>query len=162
MAVFEVKKETNKNLSQLYKKLNYIMDCRSTNKELVYGSAVSCIYPYEEMLQVKQAYNQDKQNMYRHYIVSLEEEDLIEPLKFRDIAIQICESIARFEGRYQVVMAVHINTDNLHAHYIANNIDYLTGRRLDLNRNRLYELKYKVNQILQNNQLSAIRMHFCG
>lgn len=158
MAIFEVKTEKNKDLSQLYRKLNYIMDPCATEQYLIYGSAVNAINPYEDMETVKLIYNQTEQSTFKHYVLSLEEGEDIDLLDFMSLCIEICEMISGFCGNYQVMMAVHINTDNLHAHYVANNIDYLTGKRFDLNLKRLYEIKCQISGLLVKYNLFPVRM----
>lgn len=158
MAIFDVKTENNKDLLQLYRKLNYIMDFCSTNQSLIYGSAVSTINPYDEMEAVKVVFGKTERGAFRHYVLSIEEDEGVSLRCFRDCGIEICELISNFYGHYQVLMAVHINTDNLHIHYVSNTIDYMTGERFDLNWQRLNELKCEISKILKKYKLSPIRM----
>ena len=158
MAIFDVETESNKDLIQLYSKLNYITDFCATNQELIYGSAVSIINPYEEMEAVKIMFDQTERGAFRHYVLSIEEHERISLVCFKSCAIEVCELISNFYGSYQVLMAVHVNTDNLHIHYVANSIDYTTGKRFDLNLQRLRELKNKINEILCRYNLLPIRI----
>ena len=162
MAIFEVKTEKNKDLIQLYRKLNYITDVASTQQYLIYGSAVSIYDPYAQMLAVKQVFNQTERNAYRHCILSIKTEDEISIANFKHLSMEVSELLSNFYGNYQVVMAVHIDSDNLHAHYVLNTINYLTGERFDLNRRRLIELKYRVNEILNKYNISNIKIYSTG
>jgi hypothetical protein len=159
MAIFEVETERKKDVLRLFRKLNYITDFNSTNKELIYGSAVSIFYAFEEMEKVQEAFDQTEGKGYKHYVLSLEENKNVTAPKFRDVCIQVCETLSLFYGKYQVLMAIHINTDNLHAHFVANAIDYVTGKRFDLSLRRLTELKMEINKILISNHLPVIRMN---
>lgn len=158
MAILEVITEQNNNIPMLFRKLNYITDCCATSNALIYGSSVSTTATYEEMLAVKSAFNQTDRTAFKHYILSIEESETISSLNFKYLAIEVCELVSNFYGNYQVLMAVHTDTDNLHVHYVANNIDYLTGKRFDLNIRRLEEIKYHINKILQSHSISPIRM----
>ena len=142
----------------LFRKINYITDCCATKNSLIYGSAVSTTDTYEEMMTVKSVFNQTDRTAFKHYMLSIEENEEIPLLIFKDLAIEVCDLISNFHGNYQVLMAVHVDTDNLHAHYIANTIDYLTGKRFDLNMRRLEEIKYQISRILQSRGISIIRM----
>lgn len=159
MAIFEVKKEKSKDIIQLLCKLNYITDWCSTRQDLIYGSAVSSLDTYEEMVAVKNVFDKTERSAYRHYVLSIEENERIDLLRFKNLGIEVCEIISNFYGNYQVLMAVHINTDNLHLHYVANTIDYLTGERLDLNRGRLEELKREISKNLHKYGLVPVRMN---
>jgi hypothetical protein len=162
MAIFEVKKEKNKDIIQLLRKINYITDWCATRQDLIYGSAVSVLDTYEEMVAVKNVFDKANRSAYRHYILSIEENEKIQLLRFKNLGIEVCEILSGFYGNYQVLMAVHINTDHLHIHYVINTIDYLTGNRLDLNRGRLEELKYGISKKLYKYQLLPVKMKGLG
>lgn len=147
MAIFKVIDEKGKGLIELYNKINYIFDWRSTRSDLLFGSAVSIFDTYEEMYAVKVAFDQTERSAYRHYVLSLEENKLSMD-EFKNLSIEICIHLSNFCGNYQVVMAVHVNTENLHAHFIANTTDYMLGKRLDLNFKRFYELRKGIDSIL--------------
>lgn len=143
---------------QLYRKLTYIKDFCATDLELIYGSDVSTVNPYEEMELAKISFDQTERNAFYHYVLSIEKNEESSILHFKDVAIEVCELISSFYGKYQVLMAIHINTKNLHAHYVANTIDYLTGNRFDLNWRRLEELKKEISKILVMYDLLPVRM----
>ncbi len=158
MAIFEVKKEKNKDVMQLFRKLNYITDWCSTRQYLIYGSAVSVLDAYEEMVAVKKVFDKTERSAFRHYVLSIEENEAISLVSFKNLGIEVCELISNFYGNYQVLMAVHIDTGNLHIHYVENSVDYLTGERFDLNWRRLEELKHRISKILHKYKLSPVKM----
>jgi flagellar biosynthesis regulator FlbT len=53
-------------------------------------------------------------------------------------------------------MAIHFNVEQYHIHFIANNIDYINGKRLDLDRRKLSELKDAINILLEKHGVSVI------
>ena len=65
-------------------------------------------------------------------------------------------------GTYQVIHAVHVNTDNLHAHIVMNNIDIFTGARFDLNMRAFYELRAGVDGILQAHGFTGLGQRNCA
>jgi len=68
---------------------------------------------------------------------------------FSDCVKEIDKFFANFmNGHYQLISAIHINTDNLHAHIIMNNIDFITGKRLQIRLSELYLIRMEINRIL--------------
>lgn len=157
MAIFDVKKEEDKDLIQLYRKLNYITNRCATTNNLIYGSSVSVVEPYEEMEAVTIAFNNIDLDIYKHCVLSIEEDEEIDILDFKDLAIAVGELIGNFNGHFQVLVAVHANTDNLHVHYVVNMTDYLNGKRLDVQGKKLYELKDQISFLLEKWGLKGIR-----
>lgn len=60
-------------------------------------------------------------------------------------------------GNYLMVMAMHFDTNIPHLHFIMDNIDYVTGKRLNLGRMELLELKQQCSLILINYGISRVR-----
>ena len=60
------------------------------------------------------------------------------------------------EGHYQTISCVHTNTDNLHAHIIVNNIDWVTGKRFHLQKPYFYEIMENVSDVLQRYGFSVL------
>ena len=85
--------------------------------------------------------NQMNRKAYFHYTLDPDVGDILLVDNFYDMGIKLAELIGHFYGNYQVVMAIHFNESQYHIHFISNNIDYITGNRLDLDRKKLSELK---------------------
>ena len=112
---------------------------------------------FEEMMMVKENAGQEEGKGYFHYVLSPEAADDCSVAQMYAIGCKVAEMIGCFEGHYQVLMTVHRDTPHIHAHFIANNIDDMTGLRMNLNRSRLMMLKQRVNEILQQEGVSLIR-----
>lgn len=123
----------------------------------MYGANVSITNTFDEMMMVKENAGQEKGKGYFHYVLSPEEADDCSTAQMYAIGCKVAEMIGCFEGHYQVLMTVHRDTPHIHAHFIANNIDDMTGLRMNLNRSRLIMLKQRVNEILQQEGVSLIR-----
>ena len=162
MAIFTPKKGQDNDCVKLCELLNYIRNPMATNPNLVYGSYVSCRYPFDEMMIVKQCFVSPMMRtlqgrQFFHYIVSLPEEESDNVEGFTTCMIAINQFIANYQGaHFQTLHAIHLNTDNLHAHIILNNIDIFTGARLDLDLRGIYGLRNGVNDILQRHGFSGI------
>lgn len=158
MSIFSVENDrTGNSTYTLAEKLLYVKKAYATSYDLMYGANVSITNPFEEMMMVKENAGQEQRKGYFHYVLSPEEADDCSAEQMYAVGWQVAELIGRFEGDYQVLMAVHRDTPHIHAHFIANNIDYMTGQRMNLNRTRLMLLKQRINKILQQEGISLIR-----
>jgi len=144
-------------VESLYKKIIYIMRITASQRDYIYGAALSVYNPYGEMMLVKETFDQSFGKGYFHYTLNPETADILDLGKFYNLATNITEVISNFCGHYQVLMAIHFNEDQYHMHFIANNIDYITGKRLDINRHKLSEIKDCINTILMQYGVSVIR-----
>ena len=123
--------------AKLIERMNYIRNPLATDECMIYGSFVSLRYPYEEMMMVKRCYlspynNTLLGNHFFEYVVSLPEEESDRVQDFVLCVQEINRFLATYSGsHFQTISAVHTNTDNLHAHIICNNIDWMTGMRFN-------------------------------
>lgn len=71
---------------------------------------------------------------------------------------EIANCLSNFQnGQYQIVMAMHFDTDVPHLHFIMDNIDYVTGKRLNIGYMGLLELKRQCSFILVSYGISPVR-----
>lgn len=158
MSIFSVENDrTGNSTYTLFEKILYVKKAYATSYDLMYGANVSITNTFDEMMMVKENAGQEKGKGYFHYVLSPEEADDCSTAQMYAIGCKVAEMIGCFEGHYQVLMTVHRDTPHIHAHFIANNIDDMTGLRMNLNRSRLIMLKQRVNEILQQEGVSLIR-----
>ena len=163
MSIFTVENKQGNMLNSLQNTLTYILRITATRRCYIYGSAVSIYNAYDEMMQVKEAFDQVIGKGYFHYTLDPDPFDILLVNSFYAMGIEVAEMIGHFYGDYQVVMAIHFNEKQYHIHFISNNIDYITGNRLDLDRKKLSELKDNINIILEKYRVSAIlKKDFAG
>ena len=62
----------------------------------------------------------------RHWIISFGARDLISPIQAYYIAV---EAARFYADRYQLVFAVHEDTDQVHVHFVMNQVSYVDGRK---------------------------------
>lgn len=111
-----------------------------------------------DMLNVQAAYNNLGGNEYVQVIVSLTEDEIAclqDTQRFQQAAMDISYLMFR-HYKCQVAYAVHVNTDNLHAHFIINAVRYVDGYKLQINKKELYQLKNLVSDILEQYGFSRI------
>ena len=156
MSIFTAESKQGNGIESLYQTLIYVMRASAADQKYIYGAALSIYNPYYEMIQVKGAHDQMNRKAYFHYTLDPDVGDILLVDNFYDMGIKLAELIGHFYGNYQVVMAIHFNESQYHIHFISNNIDYITGNRLDLDRKKLSELKDNINIILEKYRVSAI------
>lgn len=162
MAIFHVQNRNENDRVKLAELCNYIRDPLATCPALTYGTYVSCQYPYNEMMLVKECYASAYMRTWQgrqfyEYIVSLPEEESMRIEEFAACMVAVNRFIATYGGgHYQTIHAVHVNTDNLHAHLVVNNIDIFTGARFDLDMRAFYGLCEGVDAILQKHGFAGV------
>ncbi len=159
MSIFKVIRSSDDGLAHLQDRLTYIRRVVATMMEYTYGVAVSEHDPYTSMLIVKRTYGQCDGKSHFHYVLNPEEDDFLnmEIDDFYETGVELAKAISCFHGNYQVVMAIHFDSDYPHIHFIANNVDYMNGERLNLSPQCLKELKDMVSDILVKYGISPIR-----
>ena len=163
LSIFKVVNYTYDGPANLQDRLTYIRRVEATRTSYIYAVNVSGTAPFEQMMYVKDAYNQNRGKTHYHYVLSPEEDDfdVVSLKEFYEVSQRIAKLIAEFYGQFQVVSAVHLDGEYPHLHIIANNIDFETGERFDLPKRRLYELKNDINVILSQAGMSKIKQCYC-
>ena len=161
-SIFKVITHSEEDGIKLIERLNYIRNPLATDKDLSYATFVSLIYPYEEMMMVKQCYATPANNTLQgkhffEYVVSVPEDESYNLKSFVLCMREINSFLASAYGKYQTISCIHINTDNLHAHIIANNIDWRNGTRFNLNLKYFHFIREEVGSILQSYGFSDIK-----
>lgn len=157
LSILTIVSKNGNMVNTLHESLIYIMRVEATQWDYMYGAAVSLYNTYQEMLLVKRVFGETWGKAYFHYILSPHPSEKILLNDFYHAGLKVVELIAHFYGRYQVAMAIHFDKNYYHIHLIANNIDWQTGKRFDLNKKRLYELRFAINEILSKYGISAIK-----
>lgn len=157
MSILSVKDDHGGRIESLYDKLIYIQRMEAAQMNCIYGSGVSVINSYNEMMYVKESYGQDWGKAYYHYIFNPEDNEDIEEESFYEMGVAMAEYIAHFMGHYQVLLSIHFDTQ-LHMHFITNNIDLDTGERMNLGRGELCALKIGLTEIVRRYHVSPIRI----
>lgn len=102
----------------------------------------------ESMNEVAIRFKKTKGIQLRHFILSFPPEEIDDP----EIVYEIACHVARFIGRdYQIVFAVHENTDNLHIHFMQNSVSYTTGYKYSGSKKDYYQLVNFLTEFLKDN-----------
>ena len=95
---------------------------------------------------VKKIYHKEKGRQLKHFIVSFSTAENITPI----LAYQIAWEIATlYSDKFQVIFAVHEETQNVHIHFIINTVSFTDGHMFDNDLIQNTRIQQKTNQILQ-------------
>lgn len=163
MSIFKILNFENPNQLKLLERLNYIREPVAANTNLTFAFYLSSRYPYEEMMFIKQCHLSAVNNTFQgkhfiEFVLSLTSEESLYGNDFVSCIKEIDSYLAHYsEGHYQLISCIHINTDNLHAHIIMNNTDFMTGKRLVINKTDFFAICENINQILRNWNFSDVK-----
>ena len=162
MSIFKILTFANADNLKLLERLNYIREPEATSLDLIFGRYVSVFYPYEEMTFIKRCFLNATNNTFHgknfiEYVISLRASESYYLGHFENCIKKILNWLAHYnDGHYQTISAIHLNTDNLHAHIIANNIDFITGKRFNLFKSDFFTMREFIDFTLQENYLSGL------
>ncbi len=120
--------------------LAYVTRTEKTKSEdKQYVTALNCSVPtdYEEMLATKNAYHKNSGRMYYHLVQSFPKGDGTPPELAHRIAVEFAEKAF---GKYECVVATHIDREHIHSHIVFNSVSFEDGRKYHSNGNTVQEL----------------------
>ena len=107
--------------------INYIIDPEKTQKgRLVSG--INCIvdYAYEQMQETKKLFGKNNKRQGYHIILSFKDGETDADTVF-EITRRFAEEY--LGNDYELVYAVHDNTDHIHSHVVFNSVSFRTGKK---------------------------------
>lgn len=105
---------------------------------------VSCVKnAAEEMKKTAQSFGKDSGKRIRHSIISFDENSGVTEEEARDCA----EKIVSYYSDYQTVYAVHGNTDNVHVHFVMNQVSCTDGHRYQGKKSDFYGFLQHVKDV---------------
>ena len=120
--------------------LAYVTRTEKTKSEdKHYVTALNCSAPtaYEEMLATKNAYHKNSGRMYYHLVQSFPKDDGTPPELAHRIAVELAEKAF---GKYECVVATHIDREHIHSHIVFNSVSFEDGRKYHSNGNTVQDL----------------------
>ena len=112
---------------------------KTKSEDKQYVMALNCSAPtaYEEMLATKNAYHKNSGRMYYHLVQSFPKGDGTPPELAHQIAVELAEKAF---GKYECVVATHIDREHIHSHIVFNSVSFEDGRKYHSNGNTVQEL----------------------
>ena len=139
----------------LYQALQYTeQDSKTDEKKYVSGVNCSAAFACEEMMAIKRKYGERGKVVAYHGYQSFKADELT-PEQCHKIGI---ETAKRMWGKdYQVLVTTHLNTDNLHNHFVVNSVSFRDGRKFRNSIEQHYELREISDTICKEHGLSVLK-----
>ncbi len=109
--------------------LRYVSNDEKTDKQL-FVSAINCSTKraYEQMMLTKRKYGKLGGNVAYHGYQSFREGE-VTPEEAHEIGIKSAKKM--WGNEYEIVVTTHLNTDNIHNHFVINSVSFKTGRKFE-------------------------------
>lgn len=125
--------------SDLYAALQYVSNDKKTDEQM-YVSGINCNAKraYERMMATKKRFGKTGGNVAYHGYQSFQTGE-VTPEEAHKIGL---ETARRMWGEaYEIVVTTHLNTDNLHNHFVINSVSFKTGRKFENHISDHYRLR---------------------
>ena len=124
MAVTQLYNRTT-NLNGL---IEYVMNGDKTD-EMKYVSGVNCLpeTAYEEMIATKNRFNKGKEKIIGYHLIQSFAEGEVTPEVAHELGLEYVNEV--FGKDFEIVVATHLNTDNVHNHIVINSVSLKTGKK---------------------------------
>ena len=126
--------------------VNYIMQPRKIIGDFYEGMHIDKTNIAESMISVSEAFHKNSGIRLRHFVVSFC------PWEVKTLGIYVCigHEICKYIGQeYQVIYALHQDTDYHHFHFVFNAVSFIDGHRYRGSRKEYYNLINHVGRVLR-------------
>ena len=108
--------------------IDYVMNGDKTD-EMKYVSGVNCLpeTAYEEMISTKNRFNKGKEQIIGYHLIQSFKEEEVTPEVAHELGLEYVNEV--FGKDFEVVVATHLNTDNVHNHIVINSVSLKTGKK---------------------------------
>ena len=142
--------------------LEYATDPTKTDKQM-FVSGINCsrYTAYQDMVAIKRNYGERGQNTAYHGYQSFVAGE-VTPQEAHAIGM---ETARRMWGeRYQVLVATHLNTDNIHNHFVINSVSFVDGKKFRNKIGEHMELRKISDEICREHNKSVLEdaPFYCG
>ena len=138
----------------LYQALRYTeQDEKTDEKKYVSGVNCSAAFAYEEMTAVKRRFGERGKVIAYHGFQSFQAGE-VTPEQAHEIGL---ETARRMWGRdFQVLVTTHLNTNNLHCHFVVNSVSFRDGHKFRNSIEQHRELREISDAICKEHGLSVL------
>ncbi|MBR5164098.1 MAG: relaxase/mobilization nuclease domain-containing protein [Ruminococcus sp.] len=129
--------------------LNYVSRKEKTvseDKRFVTGVNCSPETVLEEMTATKNLYHKPDGRLYYHLVQSFPSGYEIKPELAHKIAVELAEKAF---GKYEVVVATHVDREHIHSHLVFNSVSFEDGKKYHSNKETVEELMKLSDEICQ-------------
>lgn len=145
--------DTNKTI-ELQQVLDYTTNEEKT-LEHQYVTCVNCLQnnPYLAMMNTRKMFHDKKKIVCFHGYQSFVEGE-VTPELAHQIGVELAEKL--WGNRFEVVVSTHLNTDNIHNHFVLNATSCVDGKRYCNTKRDLYDLRSVSDNLCRKYGLSVV------
>lgn len=140
----------NRQLSQLAEIVEYVKNPDKNSHGLYAGAGVRVTHAAEDMKTVKVLKNKTTGRQYIHFVVSFDRG--VAALTAHAVGMRILDYYGQ---NFQIIMAVHDNTENVHCHFVLNTVG-LGTRKFSQSKREMLDFREFINGVLDEWNLRAI------
>ena len=129
----------------------YVTRKEATEQRLISGIYCSPDTALEEFRYIKQKYGKEDGRSYYHIVQSFSPNDNLTPETAHEIGLKFAEYFPEF----QILVATHCNTVNIHNHLIMNSVSFENGKKFHQSRDGLLQVKAYSNKLCREYGLSV-------
>jgi hypothetical protein len=160
MAVVKINKGAYENSDAVRNVCQYVCDYRHAMLGFIGGYAVMPDTAILEMMTIKSIYHKLDGKQIHHFEVSFSPKEYIS----EEDAFILAGQIAQYYGnRFQILYAVHDNTDNLHIHFAMNTVSYIDGHVFSEGPDDFFRFKeyvdYVIGRYINENGIKSKSIH---
>lgn len=149
MATFKIISQAGKyqDSSAYHDVLGYCLNPEKISNGFIGGRNIDIDYVADEMETVAEAFGKTDGTKLRHYVLSFSPQEHVTADEVADIASQVADY---YSDRYQIVYAVHEDTDHPHAHLAMNHISFRDGRHYCGTKQDYYAFQQHIKEVLRS------------
>ena len=141
----------------LYAAIRYVEnDSKTDHTAFVTGINCSKHNAYNEMIAVKRRFGERGKNIAYHGYQSFAEGE-VTPEEAHQIGVETARMM--WGAKYQVVVTTHLNTDNIHNHFVINSVSFTDGKKFRNSIGDRLELRKISDEICAERSKSVIESH---
>ena len=141
----------------LYAAIRYVEnDSKTDHTAFVTGINCSKHNAYHEMIAVKRRFGERGKNIAYHGYQSFAEGE-VTPEEAHQIGVETARMM--WGAKYQVVVTTHLNTDNIHNHFVINSVSFTDGKKFRNSIGDRLELRKISDEICAERSKSVIESH---
>ena len=125
------------------------------NEEVVFVRGINCTpeFAKAQMQETKNSFNKNTGNVGYHIIQSFDDNEGTNEQVF-EIGCRLAEEL--FGDKFEVIVALHKNTDNLHCHIVVNSVSFVYGKKFNDNKTFLNKMRNVSDRLCREQGLSVI------
>ena len=121
--------------------------------QLVTGIHCRADHAWEDMRAVQERFGKTDGVVALHAYQSFREGE-VTPEQCHEIGVALARKV--WGKRFQVLVATHMNTDNLHNHFVINSVSYVDGKKYEQRRSQYTEFRAASDKLCREYGLSVV------